>query len=136
MTNGIQYKRKAIKTEIDKLKQEIKAKRNEFDLKVDEYYQSERDFKKVTYENTKIKRDFDKKQREEKQKEIDEERKQYHPYENELTRCAQLISYLENLLAKHNEHTAKQANEAVAAASKQNEIKVPEDVKLIGKKKC
>jgi len=55
--------------------------------------------------------------------------KQYHPHEEDLQRCTQLISYLENLLAKHNEHTAKQA----AEAGKQD-LKIPDDVKLIGKR--
>jgi len=54
--------------------------------------------------------------------------KQYHPYEEELQRCTQLISYLETTLAKHNEHTTKQE-----AAAKES-VKVPEDVKLIGKR--
>jgi len=54
--------------------------------------------------------------------------KQYHPYEEELQRCTQLISYLETTLVKHNEHTTKQE-----AAIKES-VKVPEDVKLIGKR--
>jgi len=63
-----------------------------------------------------------------KKKEYEEEMKQYHPYEEELQRCTQLISYLETTLVKHNEHTTKQE-----AATKES-VKVPEDVKLIGKR--
>jgi len=63
-----------------------------------------------------------------KKKEYEEEMKQYHPYEDELQRCTQLISYLETTLVKHNEHTTKQE-----AAIKES-VKVPEDVKLIGKR--